>query len=161
LIRAYGFLGTFEAVAAMAAFFFLLLGAGWQWRESLSPDDLLYRQATTACLTAIVLMQVVNVHVCRSRRRSIFSRPLFENRLITLGIIVELMMILAINYTVAGNALFGTAPIESGVWLFILPFAAAMLILEEGRKAVVRWAERPSLTTDARPTGDGHEQVLT
>jgi magnesium-transporting ATPase (P-type) len=106
-------------------------------------------------------MQVVNVHVCRSRRRSIFSRPLFENRLITLGIIVELMMILAINYTVAGNALFGTAPIESGVWLFILPFAAAMLILEEGRKAVVRWAERPSLTTDARPTGDGHEQVLT
>jgi calcium-translocating P-type ATPase len=161
LIRAYGFLGTFEAVAAMAAFFFLLLGAGWQWRESLSPDDLLYRQATTACLTAIVLMQVVNVHVCRSRRRSILSRPLFENRLITLGIIVELMMILAINYTVAGNALFGTAPIESGVWLFILPFAAAMLILEEGRKAVVRWAERPSLTTDARPTGDGHEQVLT
>jgi magnesium-transporting ATPase (P-type) len=145
----------------MAAFFFLLLGAGWQWRESLSPDDLLYRQATTACLTAIVLMQVVNVHVCRSRRRSILSRPLFENRLITLGIIVELMMILAINYTVAGNALFGTAPIESGVWLFILPFAAAMLILEEGRKAVVRWAERMSVTADARPTGDGHEQVLT
>ena len=74
----------------------------------LSPDDHLYRQATTACLTAIVLMQVVNVHVCRSRRRSILSRPLFENRLITVGIIAEVLVILAIDYTTVGNAVFGT-----------------------------------------------------
>ena len=34
---------------------------------ALSPEIArLYRQATTACLTAIVLMQVVNVHLCRS-----------------------------------------------------------------------------------------------
>ena len=37
LIRAYVFLGTFEAVAAMAGFFFVLLGAGWQWSESCHP----------------------------------------------------------------------------------------------------------------------------
>jgi len=150
LVRAYVFLGTFEAVASMAAFFFLLLGGGWQWGESLSPGDELYRQATTACLTAIVLMQVVNVYVCRSDRRSILSQPLFENRLLTLGIIVELLVILALTYTAPGNALFGTAPIGYSVWLFVLPFGAAMLILEEGRKAILRWARGPVLTIDAR-----------
>jgi magnesium-transporting ATPase (P-type) len=142
LIRAYLFLGTFEAIAAMAAFFFVLLGAGWQWGAYVAPDDLLYRQATTACLTAIVLMQVVNVHLCRSRRGSMLARPLFENRLINAGIIVELMVILAITYTVPGNVLFGAAPIGWRVWLFLLPFALAMLMLEEGRKAIVRSAFR-------------------
>ena len=140
LVRAYAFLGMFEAIAAMAAFFFVLVGAGWQWGEYVTPDDLLYRQATTACLTAIVLMQVVNVHLCRSRRGSMLGRPLFENRLINAGIIVELMVILAITYTVPGNVVFGAAPIGSSVWLFLLPFALAMLMLEEGRKAIVRSA---------------------
>ena len=141
LMRAYLFLGAFEAVAAMAAFFFVLIGSGWHWGQDLAPAGLLYRQATTACLTAIVLMQVVNVHLCRSRRRSIASRPLFDNPLITLGIVAELALILAIDYTATGNAVFGTAPIASSVWLFILPIGAAMLLAEEARKAIVRWRD--------------------
>jgi magnesium-transporting ATPase (P-type) len=138
LMRAYLFLGSFEAVAAMAAFFFVLIGSGWHWGQDLPSAGLLYRQATTACLTAIVLMQVVNVHLCRSRRRSIASRPMFDNPLITLGIVAELALILAIDYTAIGNAVFGTAPIASSVWLFILPLGAAMLLAEEARKAIIR-----------------------
>ena len=141
LTRAYLFLGTFEAAAAMAAFFFVLIGAGWRWGQELASSDLLYRQATTACLTAIVLMQIVNVHLCRSRRKSIVARPMFDNPLITLGIVAELALILAIDYTAAGNALFGTAPIAFSVWLFILPLAAMMLLAEEARKAIVRRRE--------------------
>ena len=148
LVRAYLFLGTSEALAAMAAFFFVLTGAGWQSGEHLSTSGVLYRQATTACLTAIVLMQVVNVHLCRSHRRSIFSRSLMENRLITLGIVAELMLILAIDYTAAGHALFGTAPIGFAVWVFILPFGISMLALEEGRKLVVRSAKTASRKVD-------------
>lgn len=48
------------------------------------------------------------------------------------------MLILAIVYTPAGQALFGTAPLPADAWLFMLPFAAAMLVLEEARKAVAR-----------------------
>ncbi len=47
-------------------------------------------------------------------------------------------LILAIVYAAPGNAAFGTAPIAPEVWLFMLPFAAAMLVLEEGRKWWVR-----------------------
>jgi magnesium-transporting ATPase (P-type) len=89
LVRAYLFLGVLEAAAAMTAFYFVLAAAGWQPGQALSTSDVLYRQATTACLTAIVLMQVVNVHLCRSRRASIASRPPWENPLITAGIIAE------------------------------------------------------------------------
>ncbi|WP_410967578.1 cation transporting ATPase C-terminal domain-containing protein, partial [Salmonella sp. SAL4456] len=78
--------------------------AGWHWGDVLSPGDALYRQATTACLTSIVLMQVVNVHLCRSRQKSIITRPLFENHLITVGIIAEVVLILLIDYTPVGNA---------------------------------------------------------
>jgi magnesium-transporting ATPase (P-type) len=154
LVRAYLLLGTLEAAAAMAVFFFVLAGAGWRPGQDLSATDVLYRSATTACLTAIVLMQVVNVHLCRSRRTSIVSRPLFENPLITAGIVAEIALILAIDYTAPGNAAFGTAPIGYAAWLAILPFAAAMLLFEETRKAFVRWRERTVLaaprTTSAR-----------
>jgi magnesium-transporting ATPase (P-type) len=141
LVRAYLFLGVLEAAAAMAAFFYVLVPVGWRWGMELSTTDVLYRQATTACLTAIVLMQVVNVHVCRSRRRSIVSRPLFDNRLITVGTASEIALIVLIVYSEPGNALFGTAPIGYDVWLMILPFTATMLVLEEIRKRLVRWRE--------------------
>ena len=121
-MRAYLFLGSFEAVAAMAAFFFVLAATGWHWGQELSVTDVRYRQATTACLTAIVLMQVVNVHLCRSRRTWIVSRPLFGNALITCGIVAEIGLILAIDYTAFGNAVFGTAPIgyRHGWWFYLL-----------------------------------------
>jgi sodium/potassium-transporting ATPase subunit alpha len=147
LVRAYLFLGVLEAVAAMAAFFFVLVGAGWQWGGVLSPNDVQYRQATTACLTAVVIMQVVNVYLCRSRQRSALSRPLFANHLITAGIIAEVALILLIDYSAGGNAVFGTAPIGHRVWLFVVPFALAMLMLEEGRKAIVRWRESDTIAS--------------
>jgi len=141
LIRAYAFLGVLEAFAAMGAFFFVLHAAGWQWGVEVSPTSALYRQATTACLTAIVLMQVVNVLLCRSRRRSIVTFPLFKNRVLWAGIVAEIALILLIDYTGPGHAIFGTAPIGYGTWAIIVPFALTMLLLEEMRKAIVRWRE--------------------
>ena len=84
-------------------------------------------------------MQVVNVHLCRNRRTSIISRPLLGNAIITAGIVAEVALILAIDYTAAGNAVFGTAAIGHGAWLVVLPFAVAMLALDEAHKAFVRW----------------------
>ena len=138
LVRAYLFLGTIEAAAAMAAFGAVLIAGGWHWGDELSTTHLLYRQATTACLTAIVLMQVVNVHLCRSRRASLFTISLLGNRLIAAGILAELGVMLLIAYTEIGNRLFGTAPIPLWVWLGVIPLGLAMLGLEEIRKALLR-----------------------
>jgi len=134
--RAYLWLGAMEAAAAMAAFFFVLHAGGWQYGEALGPREPLYLQATAACLAAIVVMQIVNVFMCRDAARSAFG--LAANPLILWGVAFEVAIILAIVYTPWGNAIFGTAPIPDAAWLLMLPFAAAMLALEEARKAFVR-----------------------
>ena len=125
LARAYGFLGGFEALAAMSAFFFVLPEAG-------------YAAATTACLMAIIVMQLVNVHLCRSNRTSAFTSARQWNVLIFVGMAIELMLILLIAYTPIGQAVFGTAPISIDAWLFVVPFAIAMFGAEELRKWVAR-----------------------
>lgn len=137
-LRAYVFLGLMEAAACMAAFFFALWMGGWRYRLSLAQADPLYLQATTATLSAIVVMQIVNVFLCRSATRSMASTGLLGNPFIVWGVVLELTLILAIDYTSFGNAIFGTAPIAVEVWLFMLPFAAAMVALEEVRKRFVR-----------------------
>jgi len=138
IVRAYLFLGVLEAAAAMAAFFFMLHASGWHYGDILAKTDVLYLRATTACLAAIVVMQVVNVFLCRHPLRSTLSFGFFSNRLILAGIAVELALILFIVYAPTGNWLFGTAPIGLDAWLFALPFAALMWALDEARKAWLR-----------------------
>ena len=136
-LRAYLFLGVIEAIAAMAAFFFVLHGSGWTYGQALAPSHPLYLQATTACLSAVIVMQIVNVFLCRSASRSVWSMRLVGNPLILWGVLLEIALILVIDYTTWGNVIFGTAPISGRVWLFVLPFAAGLLVLEELRKWLV------------------------
>ena len=142
LARAYLWLGLLEAAVAMSAFFFVLQRGGWAYGQMPGPADPLYLQATTACLSAIVVSQVVNVFLCRHPRDSAFTFRLFSNPLILWGVAAEIALILAIVYTPWGNLAFGTAPIGSEVWLFAALFAVVMLALEELRKAVARHLSR-------------------
>jgi sodium/potassium-transporting ATPase subunit alpha len=138
VLRAYFFLGAIEAAAAMAGFFFILRRGGWLYGQQLALNDPLYLQATTACLTSIIMMQIVNVFLCRSRHRSIFSQGIMGNPLVLWGVLLEIILILFIDYTSLGNAIFGTMPIDGEVWLFIAPFALLLLLLEELRKWLAR-----------------------
>jgi magnesium-transporting ATPase (P-type) len=148
LARAYGWLGPMQAAAGMAAFFFVLHGGGWRGTEVLAMNDPLYLRATTACLSTIVITQIANVFICRNPRESVFRIGLLSNKLILAGIAVEIALILLIDYTPVGNAMFGTAPIPLAVWLFALPFAFGMLALEEIRKLFLR-SQRGAGTTNA------------
>lgn len=155
LLRSYFFLGPIESAAALAAFFFVLVSAGWTRGTSLPADSLLYRQATTACLTAIIVLQAVNVFLCRSRRRSLLEMKWFANPLLLAGVAFELAVILLIDYSAIGNALFGTAPLTWVVWLFLVPFAVGLALLEELRKHAVRALSGSSMATPWAPTADG------
>ena len=143
--RAYLFLGVIEAAAAMAAFFFVLHAGGWKYGHELASNDPLYLKATTACLSAIIVLQIVNVFLCRSASRSVFSTGFLGNRLILWGVALEIVLVLAINYTPLGNLLLGTSPLAGRVWLFMIPFAGAMLALEELRKRFARANEAHAL----------------
>jgi sodium/potassium-transporting ATPase subunit alpha len=136
-MRAYLFLGLIEAGAAMATFFFVLHRGGWSYGERLAQSHPLYLQATTACLSAVIVMQIVNVFSCRSANRSVFSTGLLGNPLILWGVLLEIVLILLIDYTSWGNLLLATAPIGGHVWMFIAPFGIGLLMLEELRKHLV------------------------
>ena len=138
IARAYLFLGMLEAAATMAVFFFVLKAAGWQYGVPLDRLDPLYLQATSACLVTIVVMQMINVFLCRHPNRSTLAFGLFDNPLILLGLAAELAVILGIVYTQPGNWLFGTAPVGGSVWLLALAGAALMWAIEEIRKAWLR-----------------------
>jgi len=102
-LRAYLFLGAIEAAITMAAFFFVLHGGGWRYGRALAMRDPLYLRATTACFSAIVVLQIVNVFLCRSSTRSIFSTGILGNPLIWGGVIVEIALVVPIGYTPVGN----------------------------------------------------------
>jgi hypothetical protein len=72
----------------------------------------------------------------------VFSLPVLDNRLIVAGVGLELASLVLINYVPLANMLIGTSAAPPMLWLFLVPFAAAMLALEELRKWIVRQALR-------------------
>ncbi len=138
LARSYLFLGPIEAAAALFGFFTVLYASGWHWGVPLRSDDLLYIQATTACLTGIIVTQVANVFACRSFKESVFTIGFFSNRMIFIGIGFELMLQMFIVYHPLGNRMFMTAPIPAAIWLALVPFALFLFFAEEGRKVVAK-----------------------
>ena len=100
-------------------------------------------QATTACLSAIVVVQVVNVFLCRSAVRSVFSLRSFENRSIVWGVALEIALLVAANYWLRSpTSSWARNPVPAEVWLLIAPFAVGFWGLEELRKACAQ-ATRP------------------
>ena len=138
LARAYLWLGLLQAAAALAAFFIVLRGGGWTYGEVLQARDPLYLQATTACLAAIVVAQVVNVFACRHPQVSMFRLGVLSNPLLLVGVAAEILLLLAIVYTPLGNAAFGTAAFPAATWQPLIGFAIVFGLLEELRKSVQR-----------------------
>ncbi|GAB4539257.1 MAG: cation-transporting P-type ATPase [Thermodesulfovibrionia bacterium] len=138
LSRAYLFLGPIEAMAGLFGFFYVLNQGGWKWGEYLPSDNILYMQATTACLTAIIVTQIANVFACRSFKESVFDIGLFSNKLIFAGISFELLLQFFIVYHPIGNRIFSTSPISINIWLILIPFAILLFIAEELRKYIAR-----------------------
>jgi magnesium-transporting ATPase (P-type) len=150
-VRAYLFLGVIEAAGAMTSFFMVLWLGGWHWGQGLAPDDPLYMQATTACLSAIIVLQIVNVFICRSSVRSVFAMNPFDNPLILVGVLLEIILLVLFNYSAIGNALLQTLPVPAGFWALIAPIAILMLALEELRKWLIRSKLRKPLKPRSPP----------
>lgn len=144
LTRAYLFLGPIEAAAGLFGFFYILNTGGWQWGQMLASNNILYLQATTACLTAIIVTQIANVFACRSSKESVFSLGFFTNRLIFGGIAFEILLQLFITYHPLGNKIFSTYPISLNTWLILIPFAFLLFFAEELRKFILRRVQERS-----------------
>jgi len=98
----------------------------------------LYAMATTMSLAGIVACQIGNVFACRSERESIWRIGFGGNRLMLVGIAVEIAALLLFIHVPALADVFGLAPLEASHWLLLAAFAPLVLAAEELRKGVVR-----------------------
>jgi sodium/potassium-transporting ATPase subunit alpha len=138
LLMSYGVVGMIQAAAGFFSFFVILYAGGWEWGRELASQDELYRTALTGFFASIVICQVADVLICRTRRQSILSIGIFSNRLILLGIATELFLVALIAYVPACNVFFGTAPLEPWHLALSLPFAILIVAGDELRRVFVR-----------------------
>lgn len=137
LSRALLWYGSMEAIACMAAFFYLNWLNGWPGTP-LPGTGTIYRMATTMTFAAIVLAQVGAVFACRTERVSIFKTGFHTNKLILVGIVVELILLSLITYLPFLHNLFNTAPLGLKEWAFLIWIPFAVLLIDEIRKFFLR-----------------------
>ena len=146
LIRSYGVVGLLEAAAGFFAFFVILHQGGWTWGTAVAESTVLYKTAVTGFFAAVILCQVVNVLICSVHTRSIFTKRLFYNHLMWIGIFFELSLLAALAYVPSLQVFFGTAPLTWSQSLLGLPFALCLLGADEIRRGLLRhktpWALR-------------------
>ena len=135
LLRAYALVGVAEGVAAMAAFYFMYWMNGYwgQWID-LPASGALYRAATGMALAAVVTSQIGNLFAQRSERVSVLRLPLFNNRMLWIGIASELALVLAIVYVPFFQQFVGTAAFPPEYWFFLFAWAPVVILVDEARK---------------------------
>ena len=138
LCMSYGVVGMIQAAAGFFSYFIILLAGGWQWGEALASTDPLYRTAVTAFFASIVICQIADVIICRTRRQSLLTIGMLSNRLVLIGIAAELTLLGLITYVPFLHPFFGTAPLEPWHFLLSVPFALLILLGDEIRRALVR-----------------------
>ena len=146
LLMSYGIVGMIQAAAGFFSYFVILHAGGWEWGQELAGDDQLYRTAVTGFFASIIICQVADVMICRTRRQSLLTVGLLSNRLVLVGIGTELLLLALISYVPACNAFFGTAPLAPWQLALSLPFAAFILFADELRRFFVR-RENPFVLT--------------
>lgn len=134
MTTAYLFLGVIQAGWSLFLFFLVLVQGGWKWGQELVSTDPLYRSATGITLATIILMQIGNVLGRRSLRLSGLDSGVFRNRLLLLGVAVEIAFSWAILYFPPVQKLLGTGSVSGSVYALAWLGIPLIFGLDLGRK---------------------------
>ncbi|MHB1315969.1 MAG: cation-translocating P-type ATPase [Christensenellales bacterium] len=138
LIRAFLWYGIIESAVGMLGFFFIYWLNGWQPGLPMQGSGTIYQTATTMSLAAIVFCQIGMVFNCRTERASVLKIGIFKNRLVLIGIAVEITLLCLITYLPFLNGVFNTAPLGLREWAFLIIWPPIIILIEEFRKAIYR-----------------------
>lgn len=145
LVRAFFWYGLIEAGICTAAYLFFNWTRGWP-DVPLAGSGVAYQAATTMTFAAIVMAQVGMVFACRTDRISISKTGFFTNRMVLIGIVVELVLLCVLAYTPFLHGLFNTAPLGLREWAFLIWIPALVLLITELHKAVLRKLDQKRMT---------------
>ncbi|MCC6174930.1 MAG: cation-transporting P-type ATPase [Chloroflexi bacterium] len=138
LRRVFGVLGPAEAAMEMAAFVAVLAVAGWRPGESL-PDASVLAAASGAAFAAVIFGQAANAFACRSTTQWPGALSWATNRLLLLGVTIELALLVGFLMVSPVAAVLGHAPPPWEGWLIALASAPAVLLVDAFHKHLRRW----------------------
>lgn len=137
LLKAFTWYGLLSSLLCVAGFFFANAINGHAF-PALATSGFDYRQATTMTLAVIIFCQIAAVLNIRYETQSVFNRHFFDNSMIFLGIIFEVVLLLCLTYVPVLQDVFGTVPLGPAQWLFLLCIPLPLILLDEGRKWLIR-----------------------
>ncbi|MBL8449526.1 MAG: cation-translocating P-type ATPase [Dechloromonas sp.] len=116
-------------------------------------------QATKACtlaFTTFVLFQFFNIFNARAEYGSAFNRQFFANGKLWLALLAVLgLQALAVHWAPA-QAVFGTVDLSAFEWSVSIMVASTTLLLEEGRKGLLRLLTRCGADSRGAAGRGGH-----
>lgn len=161
VFMAYGQIGVLEAAAGFFTYFVVmaehgfypnrLIGLREDWDNEAVNDlkdsyqqEWTYAQRKvleytchTAFFVAIVIVQVADVIICKTRRNSIFQQGM-TNWVLNLGILSELTLACVVCYAPYMDIILKTYPLKGTWWLPALPYAIIIFAYDELRKLWIR-----------------------
>eukprot|EP00727_Mastigamoeba_balamuthi_P000556 m51a1_g10498 hypothetical protein (1013) ;mRNA; f:99117-103154 len=159
LAQGYLFIGNFETVVAYFNFFYYMRhyhgiplhelflsfekwGEGFHGYTQDKLDDIL-ASAQCSFFVGLVIMQLMNVYVCRTRNSSLFMQFPFgkkaaRNLWIILGSAVSVGLTALVVYVPAINRGVKTGPVPYDCWLIPIAFGLFLILFEEARKVIAR-----------------------
>ncbi len=146
LLRAWLFLGLIAAALSMAAYFYVLLRAGWSPNDPVAAGDPLhhaYLQATTMTFLSMVFAQIGTAFASRTERASLRSVGVFSNRLLLWGIAFELALAALLVYVPVFQEALGTAALPASDLAILLPMPFIVWGADELRRWYMRRRVQP------------------
>lgn len=143
LLRAFGFLGLLEGLAAMSAFYFHYWTHGfWGYWVDLPASGSLYRAATAMALAGIVAAQVGNLFAQHLERESLRHLQKRRNPFLWKGVLTAFVVVCLVIYVPPFQRLFGTAAFPPGNWLFLLAWSPVLFIADRLRRGIMAWSRQ-------------------
>jgi magnesium-transporting ATPase (P-type) len=146
LLRAWLFLGLIAAALSMAAYFYVLLRAGWSPNDPVADGDPLhhaYLQATTMTFLSMVFAQIGTAFAARTEHASLRSVGVLSNRLLLWGIAFELALAGILVYVPLFQSALGTAALPVSDLAILLPMPFIVWGADELRRWYVRRRDQP------------------
>ncbi|WP_401000351.1 cation-translocating P-type ATPase [Agromyces sp. GXQ0307] len=135
LRRAFGVLGPLEALLTMTAFVVSLVALGWRPGEAFpTGPDLM--AASGAAFMTVVLAQTANAFACRSSTRWPGALGWFGNRLLVVGVLVELAFSLVVLLQPTVAEILGQATPPPAGWAVALASMPILIAVDAADKRV-------------------------
>ncbi|XP_025779868.1 potassium-transporting ATPase alpha chain 2 [Puma concolor] len=109
-------------------------GQQWTWYQR----KYLEWTGYTAFFVGIMVQQIADVLIRKTRRNSIFQQGLFRNKVIWLGIASQIIIALILSYGLGSVTALNFTMLRPQYWFVAVPYAILIWVYDEVRKLFIR-----------------------